>query len=247
MIYLDNAATTLHKPPEVAEAELRAMGTMGNGGRGVHGGALTAARTVYGARAALADFFGCGDPSRVCFTANSTEALNIALFGLLSPGDHVITTDLEHNSVLRPLYRLEQSGVRLTILPADRQGNIAYEAMEAAIGPDTRLIACTHASNLTGNLLDFRRIGGIAQRHGLLLVVDASQTAGSVPIDMGDLGISVLARSACMDELRKGKIAALPIENLSMVRETNIVYRRDFSYPDILQGILATYQSTTAK
>ena len=192
MIYLDNAATTLHKPPEVAEAVLRAMGTMGNGGRGVHGGALTAARTVYGARAALADFFGCGDPSRVCFTANSTEALNIALFGLLSPGDHVITTDLEHNSVLRPLYRLERTGVRLTILPADRQGNIAYEAMEAAIGPDTRLIACTHASNLTGNLLDLRRIGGIAQRHGLLLVVDASQTAGSFPIDMGDLGISVL-------------------------------------------------------
>ena len=105
MIYLDNAATTLHKPPEVAEAVLRAMGTLGNGGRGVHGGALTAARTVYAARAALSDFFGCGDPSRVCFTANSTEALNIALFGLLSPGDHVITTDLEHNSVLRPLYR----------------------------------------------------------------------------------------------------------------------------------------------
>lgn len=192
MIYLDNAATTLHKPPEVAEAVLRAMGTMGNGGRGVHGGALTAAREIYAARAALADFFGCGDPSRVCFTANSTEALNIALFGLLFPGDHAITTGLEHNSVLRPLYRLERTGVRLTILPADRQGNLSYEAMEAAIGPDTRLIACTHASNLTGNLVDLRRVGEIARRHGLLLVVDASQTAGSFPIEMENLGISVL-------------------------------------------------------
>ena len=192
MIYLDNAATTLHKPPRVAEAVLRAMGTLGNSGRGVHSGALTAARTIFAARAALADFFGCGDPARVCFTANSTEALNIALFGLLSPGDHVITTDLEHNSVLRPLYRLEKSGVRLTILPADRHGNISYGAMEAAIGPDTRMIACTHASNLTGNLLDLRRIGEIARRHGLLLVVDASQTAGSFPIHMEELGVSVL-------------------------------------------------------
>ncbi len=192
MIYLDNAATTLHKPPQVMDAVVRAMTAMGNAARGAHGGALEAARTVYNTRVKLARLFGCPRPDHVIFTANSTEALNIAISGLIRPGDHVITTDCEHNSVLRPLYRLEEGGAALDVVPADRLGRVAYEDLEALLRPDTRAVVCTHASNLTGNVLDIARIGEMARRRGALLIVDASQTAGALPIDMEAMGIDVL-------------------------------------------------------
>ena len=192
MIYLDNAATTLHKPPQVMDAVVRAMTAMGNAARGAHGGALEAARTVYNTRVKLARLFGCPRPDHVIFTANSTEALNIAISGLIRPGDHVITTDCEHNSVLRPLYRLEEGGAALDVVPADRLGRVAYEDLEALLRPDTRAVVCTHASNLTGNVLDIARIGDMARRRGALLIVDASQTAGALPIDMEAMGIDVL-------------------------------------------------------
>ena len=192
MIYLDNAATTLHKPPQVMDAVVRAMTAMGNAARGAHGGALEAARTVYNTRVKLARLFGCPRPDHVIFTANSTEALNIAISGLIRPGDHVITTDCEHNSVLRPLYRLEEGGAALDVVPADRLGRVAYEDLEALLRPDPRAVVCTHASNLTGNVLDIARIGEMARRRGALLIVDASQTAGALPIDMEAMGIDVL-------------------------------------------------------
>ena len=192
MIYLDNAATTLHKPPQVMDAVVRAMTAMGNAARGAHGGALEAARTVYNTRVKLARLFGCPRPDHVIFTANSTEALNIAISGLIRPGDHVITTDCEHNSVLRPLYRLEEGGAALDVVPADRLGRVAYEDLEALLRPDTRAVVCTHASNLTGNVLDIARIGEMARRRGALFIVDASQTAGALPIDMEAMGIDVL-------------------------------------------------------
>lgn len=192
MIYLDNAATTLHKPPQAMDAVVRAMTAMGNAARGAHGGALEAARTVYNTRVKLARLFGCPRPDHVIFTANSTEALNIAISGLIRPGDHVITTDCEHNSVLRPLYRLEEGGAALDVVPADRLGRVAYEDLEALLRPDTRAVVCTHASNLTGNVLDIARIGEMARRRGALLIVDASQTAGALPIDMETMGIDVL-------------------------------------------------------
>ncbi len=192
MIYLDNAATTLHKPPQVMDAVVRAMTAMGNAARGAHGGALEAARTVYNTRVKLARLFSCPRPDHVIFTANSTEALNIAISGLIRPGDHVITTDCEHNSVLRPLYRLEEGGAALDVVPADRLGRVAYEDLEALLRPDTRAVVCTHASNLTGNVLDIARIGEMARRRGALLIVDASQTAGALPIDMEAMGIDVL-------------------------------------------------------
>ena len=129
MIYLDNAATSLRKPEPVVQAVTAALCSMGNVGRGVNEGSLSAARVVYGAREKLSAFFGGDDPSRVCFTCNSTEALNIAIFGLLGPGDHIISTDLEHNSVLRPLYRLEGLGAELSFLPADRRGCVDYDAL----------------------------------------------------------------------------------------------------------------------
>ena len=193
MIYLDNAATTLHKPPQVIQAVTEAMSSMGNAGRGAHGSSLSASRAVYDARCRAAELFGCARPDHVAFTANATEALNIAINGLFGPGDHVISTDLEHNSVLRPLYRLERErDVAVSFVPADRQGNIDYDDFERLLRPETRAVVCTHASNLTGNMLDLARIGRFAREHGLLLVADASQTAGCFPIDMEALGVDVL-------------------------------------------------------
>ncbi len=193
MIYLDNAATTLHKPPQVMEAVLHAMITMGNAARGAHGGALEASRTVFGTREKLARLFSCRRADHVVFTANSTEALNIAINGTIHRGDHVISTDCEHNSVLRPLYRLEEErGVELDFVPADRQGRVDYSDFERLMRPNTRAVVCTHCSNLTGNIMDLERISDIAHRHGALLLVDASQTAGTVPIHMEALGVDVL-------------------------------------------------------
>ena len=192
MIYLDNAATTLHKPPCVIEAVVSAMQSMGNSGRSAHEGALTASRTIYAAREAAAELFGCARADHVCFTANSTEALNITISGLFSAGDHVLSTDLEHNSVLRPLYRQMERGVSVSFLPADRRGCIDYADFERLLRKNTKAVVCTAGSNLTGNLLDLERIGAFCAAHGLLFVVDASQTAGVFPIDMQRMHISVL-------------------------------------------------------
>ena len=193
MIYLDNAATTLRKPQPVIDAVVAAMTTLGNSARGTHDGSLSASRIIYGTREKLADFFGCPRPDHVVFTCNSTEALNMAICGLLNPGDHVISTDLEHNSVLRPLYRMEaERNVSLSFVPADRQGNLDYGDFARLIRPETKAIVCTHASNLTGNAVDIGRVGEIAHAHGLTFIVDASQTAGVLPIDMAAQHIDIL-------------------------------------------------------
>lgn len=193
MIYLDNAATTLHKPPQVVKAVADALQSMGNSARGTHAGSMAASHTVYDTRVKLAKLFGCPRADRVAFTANITEALNIAVNGLIGRGDHVITTDCEHNSVLRPLYRLvDEQGVEVSFVPADRQGNLDYNAFERLMQPHTRAIVCTHASNLTGNLTDLARVSAVAKAHDVLLIVDAAQTAGAYPIDMTALGIDVL-------------------------------------------------------
>ena len=193
MIYLDNAATTLHKPPQVVKAVADALQSMGNSARGTHAGSMAASHTVYDTRVKLAKLFGCPRADRVAFTANVTEALNIAVNGLIGRGDHVITTDCEHNSVLRPLYRLaDEQGVEVSFVPADRQGNLDYDAFERLMQPHTRAIVCTHASNLTGNLTDLARVSAVAKAHDVLLIVDAAQTAGAYPIDMTALGIDVL-------------------------------------------------------
>ena len=192
MIYFDNAATTMRKPDCVILAVTQAMCSLGNSGRGVHNGALTASRIIYDTRVALAQLFGAESPERIAFTANATESLNMAIKGVLNPGDHVITTELEHNSVLRPLYELEDHGVALTILPADFLGNIRYADFEEAIRPNTKVIVTTHGSNLTGNLVDIRRIGALAKQHGLTYIVDASQTAGVFDIDVQAMHIGIL-------------------------------------------------------
>ena len=192
MIYLDNAATTMHKPEAVIQAVAHAMGAMGNPGRGAHSAALGASRTVFDTRVKLARLFGAETPGSIAFTMNSTQSLNTALQGLLDPGDHVITTVLEHNSVLRPLYALQARGVELTILPCDELGRVNIADFGSAIRPNTRLIVCTHGSNLTGNQIDIGQVGALAHSRGLLFVVDASQTAGVFPIHVQEMSIDVL-------------------------------------------------------
>lgn len=192
MIYLDNAATSLVKPEGVITALAEAAGRMGNAGRGANGASLHASRRIYTARCKIAAFFGAAGPEQVVFTANATESLNIAIQGLFSPGDHVITTALEHNSVLRPLYWMAGQGVSLTVIPADRRGLISYDDVAAAVRPETKAVVCTHASNVTGNMVDLLRVGEICKAHGILLVADISQTAGFYPVDMKRMGIDVL-------------------------------------------------------
>ena len=192
MIYMDNAATTLHKPDAVKEAVMAAFDTMGNAGRGASRPALDASRVIYDTREKLARFFHAKNANQIVFTANSTESLNIAIKGLFAGGDHVITTVLEHNSVLRPLRECEERGTELTILGCDKKGRISFAEMEAAVRENTKAIVCTHASNLTGNMIDLKKAGETARRHGLLFVVDASQTAGACEIDVQKLGIDVL-------------------------------------------------------
>ena len=193
MIYLDNAATTMRKPPQVAEAVFNAMNTMGNASRGAHQEALAASRVVYDTRVKLAELFHCSRADHVVFTCNSTEALNIAINGTVNPGSHVITTMMEHNSVLRPLFRLqEEQNVSLDFVQCDDLGNPVYEQFESLLTPKTRAIVCTHASNLTGNSIDLQRVGRFAKDHGLLFIVDASQTAGVIPIDMAVMQIDIL-------------------------------------------------------
>ena len=192
MIYLDNAATTMQKPEEVIQAVVTAMQSMGNAGRGAHAASLEASRTIYDTREKLCHFFGGKDPRQLVFTSNSTESLNIAIKGVLNPGDHVITTMLEHNSVLRPLYEMEKKGVRLTIVKSNPEGTLDLADIENAIAPDTKMIVCTNGSNLTGNYIDPEPIGTLAREKGIVFVVDASQTAGVFPIDVQKMKIDVL-------------------------------------------------------
>ncbi|MDD3220547.1 MAG: aminotransferase class V-fold PLP-dependent enzyme [Lachnospiraceae bacterium] len=192
MIYLDNAATTLHKPKMVIDAVVKALESLGNCARGTYESSLQAGRTIYDAREKAASLFGCKQADHVVFTANSTEALNMAIQGLVVSGDHVISSDLEHNSVLRPLYLMEKRGVELSFVKADKDGKIEIVDFEKLIKENTKMIVCTHASNVTGNVVDIANVGAIARKHGLFFVVDASQTAGVIPIDMESMGIDVL-------------------------------------------------------
>ena len=192
MIYLDNAATSRRKPQEVIDAVVFAMTSLGNAGRGTTEAALDAARTIYGARDKIAGFFGVKNPKQVVFTANSTESLNIAIHGLIKPGDHVISSVMEHNSVLRPLYEREEAGAELTLIECDGKGRLLTDDIEKNIRDNTRAIVLTHGSNLTGNVNDIEAVGRIAKAHGLLFIVDASQTAGVLPIDVEKMNIDVL-------------------------------------------------------
>lgn len=192
MIYLDNAATTMKKPNCVIEAVVSAMTNIGNAGRGANEASLDASRIIYDTREKISDLFNLQNPSRVAFTCNSTESLNTAIKGILTSDDHAITTALEHNSVLRPLFELEANGMELSVVSCDENGNIDYNDFENLIKDNTKAIVCTHASNLVGNLLDIKKIGQIARKHNIVFIVDASQSAGVFKIDMQDMNVDIL-------------------------------------------------------
>lgn len=192
MIYFDNAATTLHKPQEVIDAVIKAMTSMGNAGRGNTSASMEATHTIFEARENIAKFFNIEDSSNIAFASNSTEALNTAIKGTLKSGDHVITTMLEHNSVLRPLYEMEKRGVEISFIETDNLGNPLYADINKLIKSNTKAIICTHASNLTGNLVDIKFIGNLCKEKNLLFIVDASQTAGVFPIDVKKMNIDIL-------------------------------------------------------
>ena len=192
MIYLDNAATALHKPPEVGQAMLDALQTAGNPGRGAYAPTLHASRIVYETREALAQLFHAERPACIAFASNATQALNTAINGLFGPGDHVIATVCEHNSVLRPLYRLQRQGGEVSFVDVDANGVLCYAQFEQLLRPNTRGVVVTGASNVTGNRTDLAFVSAFAKKHGLLFLVDAAQTAGAMPVDVQALGIDVL-------------------------------------------------------
>lgn len=192
MIYLDSAATSFYKPEQVEQAVCRAFHTIGNAGRGAHAPTLEASRVLYRTRAKLAKLFHAEHASRIAFTANVTQALNLAIDGLIQAGDHVVTTVCEHNSVLRPLYKKQKNGVFLTIVSADENGMIDPQDIQDAMRENTRAIVIHHASNVTGNVVPIEKIAAIAHRAGALLIVDAAQTAGGIPIDVQAMGVDVL-------------------------------------------------------
>lgn len=184
MIYLDNAATSLYRPDEVEDAMLHAMRMMGNSARGNNDAAMFSARLIYETRELISDLFHADGPESVVFTMNATMALNMVIHGLIKQGDHVITTAMDHNSVLRPLYAMQQQGVDLTILKCTDDLNIDYEQLEESIRPETKAVICTHASNLTGRVIDIHRVGKICRKHGIYFILDASQTAGCLELNM---------------------------------------------------------------
>ena len=193
MIYLDNAATSLRRPQCVVDAVCHAMTSMGNPGRGATVESLDAGRVVWGCREKLAALLGCSRPDHVCFAPNSTAALNTAINGLVRPGAHVVTTVMEHNSVLRPLNRLAaERGVRVEYAGVDALGRLDYDDLGSLCADGCDLVVCTHASNVTGNVVDLRLVSKIAHEAGALLVVDASQSAGCISIDMGEVGADVV-------------------------------------------------------
>lgn len=194
MIYLDNAATSFPKPPGMAEAIQNHMVSWGgNPGRSGHEMSRKTAAAIEETRQLLADFLGCADPSRIIFTQNATSALNLAIHGILKKGVHVITTSMEHNSVLRPIVA---SGADYTIVPCGSDGSLDPAVVDSAIRRNTRLIACTHASNVTGTMMPVGALVEICRRHNhsrqghqkILLLVDASQTAGHIPINVDSRG-----------------------------------------------------------
>lgn len=194
MIYFDNAATSWPKPASVSKAMVRFLDNVGaNPGRAGHRLAIESGRVVYAAREAIANLVNATDPLRVVFTANVTEALNLVLYGLLAPGDHIVTGSLEHNSVMRPLRDLERLGVALTVVEAAETGAIDAGVIARSIRPNTRLVVINHASNVVGTLAPIAAISEIARAHNVPLLVDAAQTGGAFPIDVQTVPIDLLA------------------------------------------------------
>ena len=186
MIYFDNAATSFPKPPQVVDAVVEFMTKIGaNPGRAGHSQSVKAGEIVFEARKKIARFFGVRSPMNVVFTSNATEALNTAVKGLLRDGDHVITSSMEHNSVIRPLNRLAQDGIiTFSVLDGDERGVLSVEEVEKAIKPETRVVVLNHMSNVTGAVQPVRELGELCRSKGVLIILDCAQSAGIIPISL---------------------------------------------------------------
>lgn len=193
-IYFDNASTTFPKPRTVPEAMYRYMTEVGsNVNRGCYGRAYRVEETVYETRELLSTLFGGWDCKHVVFTKNITESLNVLLKGFLKPGDHVITSSMEHNAVMRPLVQLAKQGVSFSRIPCDQDGAFPMETLRGALRPNTRAVVMTHASNVCGTLLPIREVGAFCREQGLRFFVDCAQTGGVWPVDMAEMNIDALA------------------------------------------------------
>ena len=193
-MYLDSAATSWPKPRSVYKEMLKSIKKYGaNPGRSGHKMSIKASEKIYECRENLCKLFNISNTTCISFTLNTTEALNMGIKGVLSPGDHVIITSMEHNSVLRPLKKLEKAGVSLSIVNADKNGTLNVNDINKSISEKTKLIVTTHASNVIGSIMPIIEIGNIAKKHGLIYMVDAAQTAGLFPIDVNDMNIDMLA------------------------------------------------------
>lgn len=193
-IYLDNAATTYPKPEAVYQAMDLAMRNVGVApGRGGHRKSMEAARIVFSARESLAHLLGIQDSSRIIFTHSATEALNMAVKGILKPGDHVVTTSMEHNSLARPLHHAAQSGVDITWVQSDGQGYVTASQIMEALRPDTKMVAMTHCSNVTGAVNPVEEIGRLLRQRGILFLVDGAQSTGSYPLNIDSAAIDLFA------------------------------------------------------
>ena len=194
MIYFDNAATTLKKPEAVAKAVFNAINSFANASRGSYESSLNSERVILDTRERIVKLFNGYSPNYAAFTSNSTEALNTAIKGTIEnhKDTHIITTSLEHNSVLRPLYEMQELGAELTIIKANIKGEINYSDIEKSIKSNTKAIVCTHASNVIGDVLDIDFIGSLCSKHNILFILDASQSAGSIDIDMKKSNIDIV-------------------------------------------------------
>lgn len=194
MIYLDNAATTYPKPQCVYDAIMDCMKNYcANPGRAGHKLAMKAAREIYDARENVAKLFNIDNPMNIVFTNNATDSLNLAIKGSVKSGDHIITTSMEHNSVIRPIKALEKYNIENTIVKCDKEGNLDIEELKKAIKSNTKLIVTTHASNVCGTLIDIKSVGEIAKENNILYLVDASQTAGVYDINIKEMNVDMIA------------------------------------------------------
>ncbi len=232
MIYLDNAATSFPKPPGVAQAMSDFLATQaGNPGRSGHALAVAAQRVVSDTRRLLAALLGVADPARIVFTLNATDALNLALWGLLRPGDRVVTTELEHNALVRPLVALAERGVATARVRCSRDGTLDLDDLARALraGP-TRLVAMIHASNVAGTILPAREAASLAHAHGALFLLDAAQTAGTLPIDVAQMGVDLLAfpgHKGLLGPTGTGGLYVAPGVKLAPVRQGGTGIRSD--------------------
>ncbi len=242
LIYFDNAASTMIKPDCVIEAICESLTNFGGPGRGGHPAAIAASMALFHARSAICQLINAESEDRVALTSNATESLNIAIEGLVKPNDHAITTAASHNSILRPLYRKEKQGTKLTIVPINKLGQLDYDELERAFKPETKWVVVTHSSNLTGDVYDIKKLAEISHAHGAKIIIDAAQTAGVVDIDMQEMGLDVLCMTGHKSLYGPQGTGAIAVSNDVDIPSFKVggsgVHSYDKTHPDFMPEAL---------